>query len=74
MPAKKPTFEEAMQQLEQIAQTLSEGRLTLDESAKLYEKGISLLKYCQKELDSYEAKIETLSASTGEITERSTNA
>lgn len=69
MAAKKLTFEESMQQLEAIVESLSDGKLTLDEMTKLYEKGMTLAKRCSEELDHYEAKILKLSAESGEITE-----
>ena len=69
MAAKKPTFEESMQQLEVIVESLSDGKLTLDEMTRLYEKGMTLSKRCYEELDRYEAKIMKLSSMDGEITE-----
>lgn len=69
MAAKKLTFEESMQQLEAIVESLSDGKLTLDEMTKLYEKGVALSKRCAAELDFYEEKIMKLSPTSGEITE-----
>jgi len=69
MAAKKLTFEESLQQLEAIVESLADGKLTLDEMTKLYEKGMILSKRCSEELDRYEAKLLKLSAENGEITE-----
>tara|TARA_B100001996_G_scaffold301398_1_gene241939 strand:+ start:91 stop:306 length:216 start_codon:yes stop_codon:yes gene_type:complete len=53
-------FEESIKELEEIVKTLEEGEPGLDESLKRFEKGISLIKVCQKELESAENKIKEL--------------
>ena len=53
-------FEESIKQQEKIVKTLEEGEPSLDESLKKFEKGISLIKVCQKELESAENKIKEL--------------
>jgi exodeoxyribonuclease VII small subunit len=58
--AKKPTFEEALEELETIAQKLESGELTLDESIQYYEKGLALAKFCRQKLEEAERKIEIL--------------
>jgi len=58
--AKKPTFEEALEELETIAQKLESGELTLDESIQYYEKGVALAKFCHQKLEEAERKIEIL--------------
>ena len=50
-------FEEAMAELENIVKVLDKGESTLDESMKLFEKGVKLAQYCQKLLDEAENKI-----------------
>lgn len=54
------TFEENLEALEQIVQSLEEGSATLDESLKAFEKGIKLSRACQKELGRAEKKVEIL--------------
>ena len=39
-------FEDAMKQLESIANELEKGNLTLDESVKKFEEGMNLSKKC----------------------------
>lgn len=56
------TFEESMQELEQIVANLESGDITLDESLKLFEKGIKLSKSCQKKLDEAEKKVKILTS------------
>ena len=57
---KGPSFEEALQQLEQIVQKLEKGELPLEESLKLYEEGIRLSRLCHGKLEEAEGKIEML--------------
>lgn len=56
----EPTFEEALQQLEQIVQKLEKGELPLEESLKLYEDGIRLSRLCHGKLEEAEGRIEML--------------
>ena len=56
----EPTFEQALQQLEQIVQKLEKGELPLEESLKLYEDGIRLSRLCHGKLEEAEGKIEML--------------
>ena len=53
-------FEESIKELEKIDKTLEDGEPSLDESLKNFEKGITLIKVCQKELESAENKIKEL--------------
>lgn len=60
---KKPPplqFEQALQRLEQILQTMNEGKAGLDEALTLYEEANTLLTGCTKKLDQAENRIETL--------------
>lgn len=54
------TFEESMSRLEEIVRTLESGSATLDESLKLYEEGIALVRTCSLKLDDAEKKIKLL--------------
>ena len=53
-------FEDSIKELEKIVKSLEDGEPNLDESLKKFEKGISLIKVCQKELESAENKIKEL--------------
>ncbi len=57
---KKMKFEEALRGLEGIVDKLETGELDLEESIKLYEEGIDLSVYCQKQLAQAEGKIQRL--------------
>jgi exodeoxyribonuclease VII small subunit len=56
----EPTFEDALQQLEQTVQKLEKGELPLEESLKLYEDGIRLSRLCHAKLEEAEGRIEML--------------
>ena len=53
-------YEEAMKQLENIADELEKGNLTLDESVAKFEEGMNLSKKCANLLDEAEKKITIL--------------
>jgi exodeoxyribonuclease VII small subunit len=56
----EPSFEQALQQLEQIVQKLERGELPLEESLQLYEDGVRLSRLCHRKLEEAEGKIEML--------------
>jgi len=56
----KTSFEDALQELEDVANKLESGELGLDDSIKEFEKGIKLARYCQQKLEEAERKIEIL--------------
>lgn len=65
------SFEESVGRLEEIVRTLENGTATLDESLKLYEEGIALVRLCNEKLDSAEKKIKVLTErSDGEVEEK----
>ena len=53
-------FNKGLTELEQIVKQMDSADLSLDESLKLFEKGVSLTKLCQKALQDTEAKITLL--------------
>ena len=53
-------FEEAMERLEQIVETLESGDLSLDESLKVFEEGMGLVNFCTKKLEEAEQKVTIL--------------
>lgn len=56
----KKTFEDALAELEEIAEKLEDGSMGLDDSIKEFEKGIKLARLCQEKLEEAERKIEIL--------------
>ena len=63
-PTKKEThkhsFEDSLRRLEEIVQQLEQGDVSLDESIKMYEEGISLSKSCLEKLTQAELKLKRL--------------
>jgi len=69
MPEKK--FEEAMQRLEEIVQSLDSGDLPLEESLKIFEEGMKLVGFCNSKLDEAEKKVSLLvKESDGQLKEK----
>ena len=60
MAKKAITFEVAMERLEEIARLLESGAEGLDESLKLYEEGVSLIRLCTQKLESAEQSVKVL--------------
>ncbi len=58
------SLEGSLAELERIVRALEEGELTLEESLKAFERGISLVRRCNALLDGAEQRIEIL---TGEL-------
>ena len=66
----KLNFEESLARLEEIVKALESGEKSLDDSMKLYEEGVRLVRLCSSELDGVEAKIKILKETiSGEIAE-----
>ncbi len=60
MAKKKLTFEEALKQLESIAEQIEQGKIGLEESINQYERGMALVKKCRSILSKAEHKIQQL--------------
>lgn len=60
MGKKKPTFEEALRQLEAIADQIEKGQIGLEESITRYEEGMALVKQCREILAQAELRIAQL--------------
>ena len=57
---KKIDFEPSLKELESIVEKLEDEDINLEDSVKSFEKGISLVKECQKQLHNAELKIKKL--------------
>lgn len=53
-------FEDAMKELEGIVQKMERGDLRLEDSLKLFERGMTLTQQCRKSLDTAELKVRNL--------------
>ena len=60
MAKKKPTFEEALGQLEELTRQIEQGEIGLEESITKYEEGMKLVQHCRDVLGKAEHKIEQL--------------
>jgi len=54
------SFEERLTHLEEISETITEGKIPLEEAVSLFEEGIKISKGLEKELSKIERKIEIL--------------
>ena len=60
------TFEQALEELEQIVSQIEQGKVSLEESIEKYAQGIERIKQCRAILDSAEKKIQILAKAEGE--------
>ena len=60
MARKTPNFEKALTDLETLVEEMEQGNLSLEESLKRFEKGISLSSECQQALQNAELKVTQL--------------
>ena len=59
----KMTFEEAMNELENLVESLDKGDISLDQAIAAYDRGSQLKDYCQKKLNEAKMKVETIQSS-----------
>ena len=57
MPKKELNFEETLALLKQITETLDDPDIGIDESLKLYEQGIKLIRTCRTKIETAKQKI-----------------
>jgi exodeoxyribonuclease VII small subunit len=55
-----PSFEDSLKKLEGIVEKLEKGDLSLEQSLKLFEEGVSLSAVCKQELEAAEGKVQML--------------
>jgi exodeoxyribonuclease VII small subunit len=66
---KKMPFERAIEELELIVKRLEEGKVPLEESVAIYERGEALKKRCEELLRQAEARVEKITLdSSGKTT------
>ena len=56
-PQKPRSFENALTELEVCVRSLDSGELPLEESLRMFESGISLVRECQELLDAAERRV-----------------
>ena len=70
MAKKTPNFEKALTELETLVEELEQGKLSLEDSLKRFEKGIALSTECQQALQNAELKITELVEKNGRLLEQ----
>lgn len=66
----KQSFEKALEQLENIVETLESNELSLEKALAKFEEGMKLSRFCAKKLDETERKISLIMEKTnGEVEE-----
>ena len=56
----KKNFESSLKELETIIEVLEDENINLEDSVKSFEKGVNLVKECQKQLQNAELKVKKL--------------
>lgn len=57
----KKRFEDNLDELKQIVQSLENGNIDLNDALALYEKGMKIIKDCEKQLQDAESAIKIIS-------------
>jgi len=64
---KTPNFETSLERLEEIVECLETGDLSLEQSLKQFEEGVSLTRACQTALTDAEQTIKVLTEKNAEL-------
>jgi len=56
----KPNLEESLTEISQLIDKMEHSELTLEQSLDYFERGINLIKHCQKILEQAEQKVQLL--------------
>jgi exodeoxyribonuclease VII small subunit len=67
LPVEQLTYEQALNELEEIVESLETNEKTLSEAMSLFERGKLLVKYCSTLLEKAELKVQMISGE--ELTE-----
>tara|TARA_B100000035_G_scaffold315257_1_gene334747 strand:+ start:10164 stop:10388 length:225 start_codon:yes stop_codon:yes gene_type:complete len=62
MSEKNKGFDEILEELESIVESMDDGSLKLEETIDSYEKGIKLIKQAQASLKNFEKKVQILNS------------
>jgi exodeoxyribonuclease VII small subunit len=62
---KRLTFERAIEELESIVKRLEEGKVPLEESVTIYERGEALKRRCDELLRQAEARVDKITTDAG---------
>lgn len=64
--AKALTLEESFEKLEEVISRMESGNISLEDSFKLYNEGVKLVKNCNLQLDKVEKQIVIINKDEGE--------
>lgn len=64
---KKLEYEAAVSELESLVERLEKGDISLEESLKLYERGVLLTRDCQEALQAADQKVQMLLQQSGQF-------
>jgi exodeoxyribonuclease VII small subunit len=65
--AEPKNFEAAMAELDQLVEKMEAGQLALEESLSAYQRGATLIKYCEKVLADAQQRIQILDSDTNTL-------
>ncbi|MBR6727312.1 MAG: exodeoxyribonuclease VII small subunit [Clostridia bacterium] len=69
MTKKEFSFENALEELQKIVNALEAGNVGLDQSLGLYERGVELVRLCNKRLDEAQQRVDAVrTAEDGSVT------
>lgn len=69
MTKKEFSFENALEELQNIVNALEAGNVGLDQSLGLYERGVELVRLCNKRLDEAQQRVDAVrTAEDGSVT------
>lgn len=60
------SFEQAMQELEQVVSLLERGEASLEDSIRLYDRGARLREHCERRLKDAEERVEKITLANGQ--------
>ncbi len=60
--AEEPSYEEAVERVEELIDAIESGEIGLDESLKAFEEGMGLIKTCRARLERAEQRVTELLA------------
>lgn len=63
------TFEDAMEQLEDVVDMLEQGDVPLEKAISMFQEGMALSKLCHEKLTAVEKQMEQILTEDGEIKE-----
>ena len=70
MAKRKMSFEEELERLEEIVNSLESGEFPLEKSLELFQEGVGLVKSCNAKLEGVENSVKILINENGEFVEK----